>query len=132
MCNDLGATTGLFVASGDRARIPSYDNACLSLRHTPLARRIRSALGRVPRRCLQHCVTAISRREQMDIGTTLMVSVLFSSIGIGYCIYGKRQHQVVPLCTGLALCVYPYFMSNGYATVVVGLLLTAVPWLIRL
>ena len=74
----------------------------------------------------------IRRREAMDIGTTLMVSVLFSSIGVGYCIYGKRQHQVVPLFTGLALCVYPYFMSNGYATVVVGLLLTAVPWLIRL
>src|SRR5262249_203045 len=78
------------------------------------------------------CGAAISRKKQMDIGTTLMVSVLFSSIGVGYCIYGKRQHQVVPLCTGLALCVYPYFMSNGYATVVIGLLLTAVPWLIRL
>ena len=68
----------------------------------------------------------------MDMGTTLMVSVLFSSIGTGYFIYGKKQRQVVPLLTGLALCVYPYFLSNGYAIVVVGILLTAVPWLIRL
>ena len=68
----------------------------------------------------------------MDMGTTLMVSVLFSSIGAGYFIYGKKQRQVVPLLTGLALCVYPYFLSNGYAIVVVGILLTAVPWLIRL
>jgi hypothetical protein len=68
----------------------------------------------------------------MDMGTTLMVSVLFSSIGAGYCVYGKKQRQVVPLLTGLALCVYPYFLSNGYAIVVVGILLTAVPWLIRL
>jgi hypothetical protein len=68
----------------------------------------------------------------MDMGTTLMVSVLFSSIGAGYFVYGKKQRQVVPLLTGLALCVYPYFLSNGYAIVVVGILLTAVPWLIRL
>ena len=67
----------------------------------------------------------------MDMGTTLMVSVLFSSIGAGYFVYGKKQRQVVPLLTGLALCVYPYFLSNGYAIVVVGALLTAVPWLIR-
>src|SRR2546428_11888918 len=79
-----------------------------------------------------HGVTTIARRDSMDMGTTLMVSVLFSSIGTGYFIYGKKQRQVVPLLTGLALCVYPYFLSNGYAIVVVGILLTAVPWLIRL
>ena len=67
----------------------------------------------------------------MDMGTTLMVSVLFSSIGAGYFVYGKKQRQVVPLLTGLALCVYPYFLSNGYAIVVVGVLLTAVAWLLR-
>ena len=68
----------------------------------------------------------------MDIGTTLMVSILFGSIGVGYFIYGKKQQQFIPLFTGIALCVYPYFMSNGYAMVVVGIILTAVPWFIRL
>ena len=68
----------------------------------------------------------------MDMGTTLLVSVLFSALGAGYVMYGKKQRQVVPLLTGLVLCVYPYFLSNGYAIVVVGILLTAVPWLIRL
>jgi hypothetical protein len=67
----------------------------------------------------------------MDSGTILMVSVLFSSIGAGYVIYGRKQRQVVPLLTGLALCVYPYFLSNGFAIVVVGVLLTALPWLRR-
>jgi len=61
-----------------------------------------------------------------------MLSILFGSIGAGYFIYGKKQRQVVPLLTGLALCVYPYFISHGYAIVVVGLVLTAVPWFIRL
>ena len=68
----------------------------------------------------------------MDIGTTLLLSTLFGSIGAGYFIYGKKQRQVVPLLAGLALCVYPYFLSNGYALVVVGILLAVVPWLIRL
>ena len=67
----------------------------------------------------------------MDIGSTLMVSVLFSSIGAGYFLYGKKQQQFVALLTGLALCVYPSFLSNGSAIMVVGLLLTAVPWFIR-
>ncbi len=68
----------------------------------------------------------------MDSGTTLLVSVLFSSIGAGYFLYGRKQAQIIPLLTGIALCVYPYFLSNGYAIVIVGLLLTALPWLIRL
>jgi hypothetical protein len=68
----------------------------------------------------------------MDSGTIVMLSVLFSSIGAGYILYGKKQRQVVPLLTGLALCVYPSFLSNGYAIAVVGLILTAVPWFLRL
>ena len=67
----------------------------------------------------------------MDMGTTLMLSFLFGSIGAGYFLYGKKQQQCVPLLTGIALCVYPYFLSNGYAIVVVGVILTAVPWFIR-
>ena len=68
----------------------------------------------------------------MDMGTGLLVSVLFGSIGTGYFIYGKKQRQVIPLLTGIALGVYPYFLSNAYALVVVGILLMAVPWFIRL
>ena len=68
----------------------------------------------------------------MDMGTIVMLSVLFSAIGAGYVLYGKKQRQVVPLLTGLALCVYPYFFANGYAIVVVGILLTVVPWFLRL
>ena len=68
----------------------------------------------------------------MDMGTTLMLSILFGTIGAGYFIYGKKQRQFIPLLTGIALCVYPYFLSNGYAIAVVGLILTAVPWFLRL
>jgi hypothetical protein len=68
----------------------------------------------------------------MDIGTTLIFSILFGSIGFGYFIYGKKQQQVVPLLAGIALCIYPYFISNRFAMVAIGLILIAIPWLIRL
>ena len=61
-----------------------------------------------------------------------MFSTLFGSIGLGYFIYGKKQQKMVPLIAGIALCAYPYFISNVYAMVVVGIILTAVPWVIRL
>src|SRR6266704_1714632 len=84
------------------------------------------------RRCRTPGVVIITRRDQMESGTIVMLSVLFSAIGAGYVLYGRRQRQVVPLLTGLALCVYPYFLAKGFALVVVGLLLTAVPWFLRL
>ena len=62
--------------------------------------------------------------------TTLIFSVLFGSIGVGYFIYGKKQQRLVPLLAGVGLCALPYFLPNPYAAVIVGLILTAAPWLL--
>ncbi len=45
--------------------------------------------------------------------STLLWSVLFGAIGAGFFIYGKKQRALVPLLCGLALMVFPYFVSNG-------------------
>src|SRR2546421_6458015 len=74
----------------------------------------------------------IPRSDRMDIGTTLLFSTLFGSIGLGYFMYGKKQQKLVPLVAGIVLCAYPYFMSNVYALVGVGIVVTAVPWFLRL
>jgi hypothetical protein len=58
--------------------------------------------------------------------------VLFSSIGIGFFVYGKKQRQVVPLACGIALMIFPYFVSNNVLLVIVGLVLMAVPYFVRL
>ncbi|MGX9463343.1 hypothetical protein ACWXWU_19225 [Shewanella sp. A14] len=42
----------------------------------------------------------------------MMWSVLFGAIGMGYFVYGKRQRAIVPLCIGLALIVFPYFVAS--------------------
>ncbi|MDP3091048.1 MAG: hypothetical protein Q8N04_10235 [Nitrospira sp.] len=68
-----------------------------------------------------------------DLGSTaaLMWGMLFGSIGVGFCIYGRKQKAVVPLCVGVALCVFPYFIANVYALVVIGVALMAIPYFVR-
>lgn len=63
--------------------------------------------------------------------TTVISSVLFGSIGVGYFIYGKKQQRLIPLIAGIGLCAFPYFIPNAYAMVIVGTILAAAPWLLR-
>ena len=61
----------------------------------------------------------------------LLWGVLFSSVGLGYFIYGRRQDKMVPLLCGLALIIYPYFMPNTAALVIIGAIFVAVPYFVR-
>lgn len=63
--------------------------------------------------------------------TTLLWGLLFSSIGLGYFLYGKKQHHKVASYAGLGLLIYPYFVDTPTAMVAVGLGLTALPWLLK-
>jgi hypothetical protein len=63
---------------------------------------------------------------------TLLWSVLFSSIGLGYFLYGRKQRSVVPFLCGIALMGYSYFLDSSLVIVAVGSLLVAVPYFIRL
>jgi hypothetical protein len=62
----------------------------------------------------------------------LLWGLLFGSIGLGYFIYGKKQRAVVPLVCGLALMLFPYFVSNPYLLAGIGAVLSAVPYFLRL
>jgi hypothetical protein len=61
----------------------------------------------------------------------LLWGLLFGSIGFGFFIYGKKQKAVVPLITGILLCVVPYFIANVYMLVAVGVALVAIPFVVR-
>lgn len=63
--------------------------------------------------------------------STLLWSVLFGAIGAGYFVYGKKQRAWVPLCCGLALMVFPYFIANVWLLVGVGALLCGLPYFYR-
>ncbi|MBS1138540.1 MAG: hypothetical protein H6R11_2494 [Proteobacteria bacterium] len=61
----------------------------------------------------------------------LLWGVLFSSIGLGLFIYGKRQQRLVALLCGLGLMIYPYFVSSALLVVLIGAVLVAIPFFIR-
>ena len=69
---------------------------------------------------------------EMDSTAMLLWGLLFGSIGFGFFLYGKKQKAVVPLITGIVLCVVPYFIANVYALVIVGVILVAIPFLVRI
>jgi hypothetical protein len=56
---------------------------------------------------------------------------IFSAIGFGYFLYGKKQQHLSALACGLALMIYPYFFASAWAIFLIGLVLSAIPWLLR-
>ncbi|MFT7652918.1 MAG: hypothetical protein ACI9ON_002526 [Limisphaerales bacterium] len=63
--------------------------------------------------------------------TWLLWGLIFGSIGLGYVIYGRKQKNTVVFLSGLALMVFPYFVSGTLALVGVGILLICVPFVIK-
>ena len=68
----------------------------------------------------------------MENTSLLIWGMLFGAIGLGFFVYGKRQRAVVPLCTGIALFIFPYFFTNVYWLVLTGIVLVAIPYFVRI
>lgn len=64
--------------------------------------------------------------------SALLWGVLFGSIGLGFFVYGRKQRMIVPLTCGLALMVFPYFVSGTVWLLLVGAALIAVPYFVRM
>ena len=62
----------------------------------------------------------------------LLWGLLFGSIGLAFFVYGRRQKSAVPLVCGVALMIFPYFVSNTMLLVILGLALIAVPYFVRM
>ena len=61
----------------------------------------------------------------------LLWGLIFGSIGVGFFVYGKKQAAIVPMLCGLALMIFPYFVSNVIVLVVIGVALIAIPYFAR-
>ncbi len=68
----------------------------------------------------------------MQDTSQLVLGMVFGAIGLGFFVYGKRQKAVVPFTVGIALFVFPYFISNVYMLVTVGVVLVALPYFVRM
>jgi uncharacterized membrane protein YeaQ/YmgE (transglycosylase-associated protein family) len=67
----------------------------------------------------------------MDTTTWLILGVITGAFGMAYFVYGKKQGLFVPMVAGAALCVYPYFIDSLWLTILVGVVLLALPFVFR-
>jgi hypothetical protein len=56
-----------------------------------------------------------------------LFGLIFSAIGGIYVFYARRQHDPIFLVIGVALMVYPYFVSSLLLLVAIGITLSAIP-----
>jgi hypothetical protein len=57
--------------------------------------------------------------------------LLFGSVGFGFFLYGRKQKAAVPLVCGIALMVFPYFVSDIAVLVAIGGALIAMPYFVK-
>ncbi len=55
--------------------------------------------------------------------------MVFSTIGVGYFIYGKKQAETSFMLAGGILCFYPYVMTGAVSMFLVGVALAAAPFI---
>jgi len=63
---------------------------------------------------------------------SIIWELVFGSIGLGYFVYGKKQKRIVPLVSGLALMAFPYFVPDPVLMVLLGGLLSTLPYFLRI
>lgn len=63
--------------------------------------------------------------------SAMLWGLLFSSIGVGLFLYGRKQSRFMPLLCGALLVVYPFFVTRTLWLVVIGAVLTALPYFVR-
>ena len=61
--------------------------------------------------------------------TGLFLSLLVSSVGVGFFIYGKKQNRIPQIVAGILLLVYPYFVADTWIMLGIGVAILASLWL---
>ena len=62
----------------------------------------------------------------------LLWGMVFGAVGLGFFVYGRRQKAAVPLVCGLALMIFPNFISDTMLLVAVGAALIALPYFVSI
>jgi predicted membrane protein len=78
-----------------------------------------------------HAIIDIHANHALMSQSLLLTGLLFSTIGLGFFVYGKRQKAIVPLLCGLALMTYVYFITNILLLLCIGVALAAIPYFFR-
>ena len=63
--------------------------------------------------------------------TSLLIGLVLGSIGVGYCIYGKKQSHPVAFIAGLLLMGLPYVIDSNVMLLSVSVAVMLLPKFIR-
>jgi 4-hydroxybenzoate polyprenyltransferase len=82
--------------------------------------------------------TAGSASSALDVGsllgqmsvTTMAISLFAGIVGSAYFMYGKRTCNMKILCSGVALCVVPCFITNTLGLVAACIAMAVAPFVI--
>jgi len=64
--------------------------------------------------------------------SNLLLGLLFGAVGMGYMLYGRRQKSLMPFIAGIGLIGFPYFVDNNGVVLLLGTILMALPFVIKL
>ena len=67
----------------------------------------------------------------MDSTSQLVAGMLFGAVGMGYLLYARRQRSGIAFIAGVGLCVFPYFVTNFWLMILVGIACMALPFAMR-
>lgn len=59
---------------------------------------------------------------------SLFASLLMSTVGLGFCIYGRKQRRAPQILAGIALMVYPYFVASPLWILAIGTAVIIALW----
>ena len=61
----------------------------------------------------------------------IIVAGLFGLIGMAYFVYGKKSVRYLFLICGIVLMVYPYFVTRTLYMVIIGVVVSVVPFVVK-
>lgn len=64
-------------------------------------------------------------------GTSMFMTMVWGAIGTGYFIFGKKQSRFTFLLCGVGLMVFPFFVSDFMASMILGLAMALAPFKIE-
>ena len=67
----------------------------------------------------------------MPTPSSIFAAIFFGAVGMGAFVHGKRSGLAKPMIIGVALMVYPYFVSETWVFFSIGALLCFLLYLFR-
>lgn len=67
----------------------------------------------------------------MASSIVLFEGLFFSALGLGYIVYGRKQLNAAAWLGGMGLCALPFFTTDSWTLLGIGLACAALPFVFR-